>query len=440
MIVVVFIDLPKEYRFNTTLFGTSVDYTFHAPVLDLTPIGINWTKSFTTHLGLDLSGGTHIVLEADMTGIAQGERESALSSAKEVIERRVNFFGVSEPVVQTAQTKDSYRIIVELPGVTDVEQAVTTIGQTAKLEFKELDPTLEATTSATIPDVLTKSKDTGVTGSDLKKSALTFSSENGEPMVSIEFTPEGSKKFAALTTRLVGRKLAIFLDGMPLMWPAPNVKEPIENGQGVIQGGFTTDSAKTLALQLNAGALPVPVSIVEKRTVGATLGAESVQKSIFAGSIGLIIVALFMIAKYGWLGLIADSALVFYGLIAFAVFRAIPVVLTLPGIAGFILSIGMAVDSNILIFERFKEEKRRGKPWKIAMELGFGRAWESIKDANLTTILTALILYNPGNWSVLPTSGLVRGFAATLLIGVLISLFTGIVVTRTLIRVLYKEK
>ena len=293
-VVVVFIDLPSEY----------------SPAI---------LKRFTTHLGLDLSGGTHIVLEADMKGIQAADRENALNSAKEVIDRRVNFFGVSEPVVQTALTKNSYRIIVELPGVTDVEQAVGTIGQTAKLEFKELDPSLESTAEATIVDVLTKSKDTGVTGSDLKKAALTFSSQNGEPMVSIEFTPEGSKKFADLTKRLVGRKLAIFLDGVPLMWPAPNVKEPIENGQGVIQGGFTTEGAKTLALQLNAGALPVPVTIVEKRTVGATLGAESVQKSIFAGLIGLTIVAVFMIAKYGRLGLLADCALVLYGLLAFAI-------------------------------------------------------------------------------------------------------------------------
>lgn len=395
---------------------------------------------FKTHLGLDLSGGTHIVLEADMKDIKPADRTGALESAREVIERRVNFFGVSEPLVQTAQTKDTYRIIVELSGVTDEKQAVSTIGQTAKLEFKEVDPQLEATTSATLFDVITKTYETGVTGSDLKRSQLTFSTETGEPMVSIEFTPDGSKKFADLTRRLVGRKLAILLDGVPLMWPAPNVKEPIENGQGVIQGGFSQEGAKTLALQLNAGALPVPVSIVEKRTVGATLGAESVEKSVFAGSMGLVIVAAFMIAKYGWLGLIADCALVLYGLISFAIFRLIPIVLTLPGIAGFILSIGMAVDSNILIFERFAEEKRNGKPWKMAMELGFGRAWDSIRDANLTTILTALILYNPGNWALLPTSGLVRGFAATLLIGVIVSLFTGIVVTRTLIRVFYREK
>ena len=193
-------------------------------------------------------------------------------------------------------------------------------------------------------------------------------------------------------------------------------------------------------MQLNAGALPVPVTVVEKRSVGATLGTESVVKSVRAGLVGLAIVAVFMIAQYGRLGILADLALVLYGLLTFAIFRLIPVTLTLPGIAGFILSIGMAVDSNILIFERYKEEKRAGRPWKVAMELGFGKAWDSIRDANFTTLITCLVLFNPGNWSLLPISGLVRGFAITLFIGVLVSLFTGIVVTRTLIRVLYKEK
>lgn len=409
----VFIDLPKEW---------------------------NVQKWFTTHLGLDLSGGSHLALEADMRDIKPQDRATALESAKQVIERRVNFFGVSEPVVQTAQSRDTYRIIVELPGITDVDQATETIGQTAKLEFRQVDPVLEATSEATLADVLTHTKETDVTGKDLSRAQMTFSGETGEPVVTIEFTTEGSKKFADLTTRLIGRPLAIFLDGLPLMWPPPIVKEAIVDGQGVIQGGFTRDSAKTLALQLNAGALPVPVSLVEKRTVGATLGAQSIQRSMMAGFIGLAIVAVFMVAKYGRLGLIADGALLLYGLYSLAIFRLIPVVLTLPGIAGFLLSIGMAVDSNILIFERFAEEKRMGKPWKIAIEQAFGKAWDSIRDANFTTILTAVILFNPLNVSWLPSSGLVRGFAATLLVGVLVSLFTGIVVTRTLIRVLYKEK
>ena len=348
----------------------------------------------------------------------------------------MNFFGVSEPLVQHVKSGEAYRVIVELPGVTDVEQALSLIGQTAKLEFRELTENQESTQAAFLFPTLENTKPVGLTGKDLKKAALSFNSNNGEPEVAIEFTADGGKKFAEVTKRLIGKPLAIFLDDTALMWPT--VKSEITDGSGVISGGFTSDQAKRLALQLNAGALPVPVAVVEKRIVGATLGGISVSKSVQAGLIGLSIVALFMILKYGWLGLYADFALLVYGLLTLAMYRIIPITLTLPGIAGFILSIGMAVDANILIFERFKEELRKGKPWQIAMELGFGKAWDSIRDANFTTIITSLILFNPGNWNFLPSSGLVRGFAATLFLGVIISLFTGIIVTRTFIRVLYK--
>lgn len=395
-------------------------------------------KKFVTRLGLDLAGGTHLTLEADMRDVDPASRDEALESARQVIDRRVNFFGVSEPVVQTAKSAGTYRIVVELPGVTDVDSAVGIIGQTARLEFREflVDPT--ASESAFLLPTLETTKSVEITGSDLRRASLTFSSQTGEPEVAIEFTPEGGKKFGEVTSRLIGRRLAIFLDDVPLT--SPTVRSAIPDGKGVISGSFTQEGAKILALQLNAGALPVPVSVIEKRTVGATLGAESVTKSVRAGLIGLIIVIIFMIAAYGRLGFFADLALILYGLMTFAIFRFIPVTLTLPGIAGFILSIGMAVDSNILIFERFKEEKRFGKPPLIAMELAFGRAWDSIRDANITTLLTCIILYNPGNWQFLPTSGLVRGFAVTLFIGVLVSLFTGVVATRTFIRVLFKEK
>lgn len=400
--------------------------TFLAAYIDV-PNAYN--HRFTTKLGLDLSGGTQLVLDADMKDIEAVNRASALESAKEVIERRVNFFGVTEPVVQTATSQNSYRIIVELPGISDVNKAISLIGQTAQLEFREVvDPS--ASVSATLP--------TGITGKDLKRAQVSFDTTTGSPQVAISFNSDGAKKFAEVTRRLVGKPLAIFLDNMPVT--SPVVKQEITDGEAVINGQFTQEEAKTLALQLNAGALPVPVKIVQKETIGASLGASSVAKSITAGTVGLTIVALFMIAQYGWLGLFADMALVVYGLLTYALFRSIPITLTLPGIAGFILSVGMAVDSNILIFERFKEEKRAGRPWKVAMELGFGKAWDSIRDANFTTLITCAILYNPGNWLFLPTSGMVRGFAVTLFIGVLASLFTGIVVTRTFIRVLYKEK
>ena len=394
-------------------------------------------KRFQTHLGLDLSGGTHLSLEADMKDITEANRGEALEGAKEVIERRVNLFGVSEPIVQSATSGNSYRVIVELPGVTDVDDAIRLIGQTAKLEFREFTDEKDATPGAFVIPQVSNTKSTGLTGKDLKRAQMTFSTQTGEPEVSLEFSGEGGKKFADIARRLIGKPLPIFLDNFPVTWPKVNTE--ITDGRAVITGSFDQETAKTLALQLNAGALPVPVSVVEKRVIGATLGAESVSRSISAGLIGLSVVAVFMIAKYGWLGLMADMALLLYGLLNFALYRFIPITLTLPGIAGFILSIGMAVDSNILIFERFREEKRMGKPWRIAMELGFGKAWDSIRDANFTTLITCAILFNPGNWSFLPSSGLVRGFAVTLFIGVVTSLFTGIVATRTFIRVLYKE-
>lgn len=434
-ILLVFVDLPEKYRIKTTIFGFHIDRIINPPIISFNAFGFNIHREIKTHLGLDLSGGTHVVLEANMKDISPGDRVSALESSKQVIERRVNFFGVSEPIVQTAINKDTYRIIVELPGVNDVQSAINTIGKTARLEFREFTDPAAATGAAFIIPAQNNTKSVNVSGKDLKRAAVEFSPETGEPVVGIEFTPDGSRKFADITTRLNGKQLAIFLDDTPVTWPRINT--PITDGKAIITGGFTQEAAKVLALQLNAGALPVSVSVIEKRTVGASLGSESVIKSIRAGVIGLVIVGVFMIAKYGWLGLFADIALILYGLLTFAIFRLIPVTLTLPGIAGFLLSMGMAVDSNILIFERYKEEKRKGKPESIAMELGFGKAWDSIRDANITTIITSLILYNPGNWNFLPSSGLVRGFAATLLIGVLVSLFTGIVVTRTLIRVLY---
>lgn len=434
----VIVGLPEQYPLKFQIGSLKVDRVINPPVFDLTGLGIPFRKEWKTHLGLDLSGGTHLGLEADMTGVAEADRQNALESAKEVIERRVNFFGVSEPLVQSARSGDAYRVIVELPGVTNVEQATSMIGQTAKLEFREFIEEPTATEAGHVFPTLETTKSIDITGKDLKRAIVAFSTETGEPEVGLEFNSEGAKKFANATERLVGKSLAIFLDDLPLTWPRVNTA--ITDGNARITGGFSQEGAKILALQLNAGALPIPVKVVEKRTVGASLGAESVQKSVSAGLIGLAIVAVFMIAQYGWLGLIADVALLMYGLLSLALFRFIPITLTLPGIAGFILSIGMAVDSNILIFERFKEEKLRGLPWRMAMETAFGKAWDSIRDANFTTLITCLILFNPGNWDFLPSSGLVRGFAVTLFFGVLVSLFTGIVVTRTFVRVLYKEK
>ncbi len=401
-----------------------------------------FSRDLTLKKGLDLQGGTHLVLEADMLNIDPADRSDALESSKQIISRRVDLYGVSEPVIQTSTLKDAYRIIVELPGIQDINQAINLIGQTAQLDFRETpeknpDPAEFASPSAVAK--IFNFVPTGLTGKDLKKATVSFgqSQTSGQPVVDLEFTNEGGQKFAAITQKNLHLPLAIFLDQQ--LVTAPVVNEAILSGRAVISGNFTPESASQLTIQLNAGALPVPIKIVEQKNISATLGSDSVKKSLTAGLLGLSLVMLFMFLYYGFNGLIADMALLLYGLITLSIYKLIPITLTLPGIAGFILSVGMAVDANILIFERMKEELRANRPFPIAMELGFGRAWDSIKDANVTTIITSLILLNPLSWQFLNTSGLVRGFALTLLIGVLISLFTGIVVTRSLMRLFYRR-
>jgi preprotein translocase subunit SecD len=321
---------------------------------------------------------------------------------------------------------------VELAGIKDINQAIDLIGQTAQLDFRELPK--DATQAATYLDF----KPTGLTGKDLSKSEVKFDQNTGQPTVGLTFSAEGAKKFTEITGRNVGKPVAIFLDQLRVT--APTVQEQITTGDAIISGQFTLDEAKKMSIQLNAGALPVPIKLIEQRNIGATLGSESVQKSTQAGLIGLLMVIVFMAAYYGRLGILADIALLIYGLLTLALYKLFPVTLTLPGIAGFILSVGMAVDANILIFERMKEEIRAGKSRVVAMELGFGRAWDSIRDANICTLITCFVLFNPFNWPFLNVSGMVRGFALTLGLGVALSLFTGIVVTRTLIRTFYREE
>lgn len=380
---------------------------------------------FDLVLGLDLAGGSHLVFEADTSELPEEKKEDAITALRNVIERRVNLFGVAEPNVQTASFEGRSRVIVELPGVKDTKEAIGLIGRTAQLVFAEV--TDEE--GVLIP--------TDLTGAYLTEADVAFDRNTGKPAVSIEFSKEGGEKFANLTEKNIGRPLVILLDDQIVS--APMVQEKITGGSAQITGDFSLDEAKNLAVQLNAGALPVSVSLVEERTVGATLGAESVEKSIKAGLVGLAMVLLFMILAYGKLGLLADIALVVFGILTLALYKLIPVVLTLPGIAGFLLSVGMAVDSNILIFERFKEEKKR-RDYANALEISFGRAWDSIRDANIATLVTAFILANPLDFSFLHVSGPVRGFAITLTLGIGISLFTGIIVTRNLLRVFVKEK
>jgi len=299
----------------------------------------------------------------------------------------------------------------------------------------EVDHAAEATAAAMLADY----QPTGLTGKDLTRSQVQFNPNTGQPVVGLRFSDEGAQKFSAITQRNVGKPVAIFLDELPVTIPL--VQEAITTGEAIISGEFTPKQAKKLSIQLNAGALPVSIEIIQQRNIGATLGIQSVQKSLQAGLIGLLMVVLFMAAYYGRLGILADMGLVVYGLVTLALYKLIPVTLTLPGVAGFLLSVGMAVDSNILVFERMKEEQRAGKPRKMAMELGFGRAWDSIRDANVCTLITCFILFNPFSWSFLNTSGMVRGFALTLGLGVLLSLFTGVVVTRTiLMRTFTKEE
>lgn len=376
-----------------------------------------------------------MVFEADTTGIAPSEKKDALESAKSTIEQRVNFFGVSEPNIQLSSFEGKDRIVVELPGIKDTKSAVGLIGQTALLEFREFIDPKEATASA-IP-TLKNTKPTGLTGSDFEKATPGFDRNISKPIVEFRIKKgESAKKFGEVTTRLIGLPMAIFLDNIPISWPT--VQSTITDS-GQITGSFTVDETKQLSKLLNAGALPVPVKLVEERTVGATLGAESVQASVRAGLVGLGMVLAFMILTYGRLGLVADVALFIFAVITLALYKLIPVVLTLPGIAGFLLSVGMAVDSNILIFERFKEERVR-RPIPDALEVSFGRAWDSIRDANISTLVTAFILANPLDFSFLHTSGPVRGFAITLALGIGISLFTGIVVTRNLLRLFIREE
>lgn len=421
----IWVDLPENIKTKYELPSK----------IDVNIFGLSIKKEFNTKLGLDLKGGSNLIFEADTSKVRREDLTDALNSARNVIERRVNFFGVTEPQIQTIKSGDIYRLSVDLPGISNYEEAIKLIGQTAQLTFKELPDGKIATTT---PIFVQLTKDTGLSGTHILKSTIEFDSQTSKPQVGLKFNKKGTDLFAAITKRNIGKPVGIFIDNMPLT--TPTVKAEIIDGSAVITGNFTTDEAKKLTIAINSGALPLPIKLVEQKNIGPTLGDIEVKKSIYAGTIGLIMVLLFMIIYYGRLGLIASLALIIYGLISLFIFKAIPVVLTLPGVAGFILSVGMAVDANILIFERIKEEQRKDKSFDIAVRLGFGHAIDAIKDANITTLIVAFILFNPLNWEFLPQFGMVRGFALTLAIGVATSLFTGVVITKRLIEIFYKQK
>jgi len=430
----IWVNLPSlegaSSKASINAFGKTVNLDFLAPK--------NLLGKFPIKLGLDLQGGTELVLQAKMDKIKPEDKDTALESARQVIERRVNLYGVSESVVQSSKLGAERRILVELPGVKDASSAANLVGRTAQLDFREIPASAEAEASKSGVPAIYFATPSGLGGADLKKAQVTFgsSTKDSGPQVAIEFTDEGAKKFADITKRNIGKPLVIFLDNQPV--EAPIVQQEILGGSAVISGSFTAETAKNLSIQLNAGALPVPIEILQQRSIGASLGNESVQKSLIAGVIGLLTVMIYMVAFYGIYGIIADSALIIYTLLVLAIFRTglfliPPVTLTLAGIAGFILSVGMAVDANILTFERMKEEIRSGKTGKFALEAGFNRAWTSIRDSNISSLITASILYFFG-------TSVVRGFALTLAIGVLVSMFSAIVVTRNFLRLLPRFK
>jgi preprotein translocase subunit SecD len=381
---------------------------------------------FPFKFGLDLVGGTELVYKADTSKTENVP--DAMNSLKDVIERRVNVFGVSEPIIQTESAgvisgNVDERLIVELPGVSKIDEAIALIGQTPILEFRlqRLDATeiIKNNPQATLDDVYIS---TGLTGRYLSRAVVEFNPTTQAPQVGLEFNAEGSDLFSKITTEHKGRTLAIILDGQVLS--APVIQDAITNGKAQITGGFTADQAKVLVRNLNYGALPVPISLSSSQVIGASLGSAALDSGVRAVEIGFLALVIFLILWYRLPGLVASIALVSYIILSLVAFKILGVVLTAAGLAGFILSIGMAVDANVLIFERTKEELKKGKSIFDALHEGFARAWLSIRDSNVSSIITAVVLF----W--LGTSA-VKGFALTLGLGVLISMFTAITVSRT---------
>ncbi len=373
-------------------------------------------------LGLDLVGGSRLMLEAQTSASVPKITPEIMDSLQYAIENRVNAMGVGETIVQRIGTK---RLLIEIPNITDTAKAKEFIGQTAQLEFKR--PKI-------LPDGTMEWESTGLTGKDLRKSLVGSAPTTGEWMVELEFNAEGAKKFSDLTEELTGKQMAIFFNDK--LQSAPRVNEQISGGRAQItggEGGFEYNEAKEMVDLLNAGALPVGAEVIQEESVGPTLGQDSINKSKVAGIIGISVVMLFMILYYRVLGLISCFALIIYSLVNFAIFKLIPVTLTLTGIAGFILSIGMAIDANILIFERTKEELKMGRSLFTAINSGFDRAFTSIFDSNVSTIMTCLILYYFG-------ASMVKGFALTLIIGVCLSMFSAITVTRNFMHLIFGSK
>ncbi|HAU07863.1 MAG: Preprotein translocase subunit SecD [Candidatus Yanofskybacteria bacterium GW2011_GWF1_44_227] len=377
-------------------------------------------------LGLDLLGGTHLLYQADLSKIDASGRSDAMQGVRDVIERRVNYFGVAEPVVQVSGAD---RLIVELAGVSDVKTAIQMIGETPFLEFKEqkinYNEIVTAQQQGKMLDV-DPFQSTGLNGRHLTRAQVTFDQTTYASQVSLELNAEGTKLFAEITKRNLGKVVPIYLDGTPIS--IPTVQSEIPDGKAVITGKFNPQEAKMLATRLNSGALPVPINLISQQTIGSSLGADSLAKSLAAGVWGLILVGLYMIVYYRLPGLVAVAALLVYTLIVLSIYKLLPVTLTLAGISGFIITLGMAVDANVLIFARMREELKAGRTLNQSIHEGFSRAWLSIRDGHVTTLIGAVVLY-------MFTTSIVKGFALTLGIGVLTSLFTATVISRIFLEI-----
>lgn len=361
-------------------------------------------------LGLDLRGGVHVVYQAvpsDGSSVTDDDLDKLIG----VFENRIDAYGLTEPLLQK-QGRD--RVVVELPGVKDPDEALELLGRTAHMEFR------------------TEDGKTVLTGKHLKDARAMLRPDNNEPYVALTFNDEGAKIFKEVTTANVGRRLAIYLDDQLLT--APTINEPIPGGKAEISGGYKSlKDAQKEALLLRSGALPVNVKLMEKRTIEPTLGKESLVNSLKAGIIGVALIFLFMIIFYRWPGIIADLSLVVYGLISVLIYILLKITLTLPGIAGIILSIAMAVDSNIIIYERIKEELRAGKTLRASIDAGFHNAFRAILDSNVTTLIAAAVLYFLG-------TGAIKGFAITLSIGIAVSMFTAISFTRFVLQLVARSR
>ena len=408
-------------------------FDFSSQVNPYLPQGIR-VPEIPYHLGLDLQGGVHLVYQADLSNVDEAEYDSAMQGLRDVIERRVNFFGVSEPLVQIEGGGEERRLIVEIAGIVDSSEAIALIGQAPFLDFREpkenYDEILQAnqqvleTGQGELQDPFAQ---TGLNGSLLARADVGFDNITQEPIIHLTFNGEGAKLFQEITARNIQKPLAIYLDNQLVTNPPPIVQAEIAGGQAQITGNYTLQEAQELVQSLNAGAVPVSTTLLSQQQVGPTLGSVSLRQSLNAAAIGLAVVVLFMVVFYRVPGLLASVALLAYGVFLLFLFKVLGFTFTLAGIAGFILSLGMAVDANILIFSRMREELKEGKSFGAAVEEGFRRAWPSIRDGNITTLIVALILFWFG-------SSFVQGFALALSIGILLSMFSAIFVTKTFLR------